>query len=115
MLRTKFILSLFCLSAVSGLANANNYSENIYIGDGTGGWSFNQSLMPLATFPVSDNSGNYASIWTDVNADGLIDLMITHCRQGVTQATDPRRIDQVFIDLAQPGSSKRGGHGSSVH
>lgn len=71
---------------------------HIYIGDGTGGWTFNQALMPLATSPVSDNSGNYASIWTDVNADGLIDLMITHCRQGVNQATDPRRIDQVFIN-----------------
>lgn len=34
-LRSKFILSMFCLSVVSGLANANNYFENIYIGDGT--------------------------------------------------------------------------------
>jgi hypothetical protein len=71
---------------------------HIYIGDGTGGWTFNPSVMPLATFPVSDNSGNYASIWTDVNADGLLDLMITHCRQGVTSPTDARRIDQVFIN-----------------
>ena len=72
--------------------------SHIYVGDGTGSWTFNQSLMPLATVPVSDNSGNYASIWTDVNADGLMDLMITHCRQGVTQSTDARRIDQVFIN-----------------
>jgi hypothetical protein len=72
---------------------------HIYIGNGTdSGWVFDQSIMPLATFPVSDNSGNYASIWTDINNDGLIDLMITHCRQGVTNNTDPRRIDQVFIN-----------------
>jgi hypothetical protein len=72
---------------------------HIYIGDGTdSGWVFNQAVMPLATSPASDNSGNYASIWTDINADGLIDLMITHCRQGVTNAADPRRIDQVFIN-----------------
>ncbi|MDQ3109365.1 MAG: FG-GAP-like repeat-containing protein [Bacteroidota bacterium] len=71
---------------------------HIYTGDGTGTWNFNQSIMPLATFPASDNSGNYASIWTDVNADGLIDLMITHCRQGVTSSADARRIDQVFIN-----------------
>ncbi|MEO5641679.1 MAG: FG-GAP-like repeat-containing protein [Bacteroidia bacterium] len=71
---------------------------HIYTGDGLGGFTFNQSIMPLATVPASDNSGNYASIWTDVNADGLMDLMITHCRQGVTQSTDPRRIDQVFIN-----------------
>jgi hypothetical protein len=72
---------------------------HIYVGNGTEtGWTFNQSLMPLATVPASDNSGNYASIWTDVNADGLIDLMITHCRQGVSSGTDPRRIDQIFIN-----------------
>lgn len=72
---------------------------HIYMGDGTdSGWVFNQAVMPLATSPASDNSGNYASIWTDVNADGLIDLMITHCRQGVNSPLDARRIDQVFIN-----------------
>ena len=30
--------------------------------------------------------------------DNLIDFMITHCRQGVTNAADARRIDQVFIN-----------------
>ncbi len=72
---------------------------HIYVGNGTSsGWVFNQALMPLATVPVSDNSGNYASIWSDVNNDGLIDLMITHCRQGVNNSSDPRRIDQIFIN-----------------
>jgi hypothetical protein len=71
----------------------------IYKGNGAfGGWVPNQALMPLAQVPSSDNSGNYASIWTDINADGYIDLMITHCRQGVTNAADARRIDQVFIN-----------------
>jgi hypothetical protein len=73
--------------------------SHIYVGNGNAtGWIFDQSLMPLASNPSSDNSGNYASIFTDINADGLIDMMITHCRQGVTSATDPRRIDQVFIN-----------------
>jgi hypothetical protein len=76
----------------------DDYSPHMYQGDGTGSWTYAPSLMPLATVPASDNSGNYASIWTDINADGLIDLMITHCRQGVTNSTDPRRIDQVFIN-----------------
>jgi hypothetical protein len=72
---------------------------HIYVGNGTtSGWAMNQSLMPLATTPASDNSGNYASIWTDVNNDNLIDLMITHCRQSVSSPTDARRIDQVFIN-----------------
>jgi ASPIC and UnbV/FG-GAP-like repeat/Secretion system C-terminal sorting domain len=71
---------------------------HIYVNNGGTGWTFDQSLMPLATVPASDNSGNYASIWTDVNNDGLIDLFITHCRQGVNNSSDARRIDQVFIN-----------------
>lgn len=72
---------------------------DIFQGNGTPtGWIWNQALVPLASYPSLDNSGNYASIWTDINADGYIDLMITHCRQGVTNASDPRRIDQVFIN-----------------
>jgi hypothetical protein len=73
-------------------------SPNIYVNNGNGTWTSNNALMPLATVPASDNSGNYASIWTDVNNDGLIDCIVTHCRQGVTQSTDPRRIDQVWIN-----------------
>jgi hypothetical protein len=77
----------------------DNMMPDIFQGNGTTtGWIWNQSLVPLATMPVSDNSGNYASIWTDVNNDNYIDLMITHCRQGVTQPSDVRRIDQVFIN-----------------
>lgn len=77
----------------------DNTTSDIFEGDGTPtGWTWNQGLIPLATVPASDNSGNYASIFTDINNDGFIDLMITHCRQGVTQPTDPRRIDQIFIN-----------------
>ena len=74
-------------------------SPHMYMGNGTAtGWTYSTSQISLATIPLSDNSGNYASIWTDVNADGLCDLMITHCRQGVTNSADPRRIDQIFIN-----------------
>lgn len=77
----------------------DNRMPDIFQGDGTpNGWTWNQPMMPLATVPASDNSGNYASIWTDINADGYIDLLITHCRQGVTVPTDVRRIDQIFIN-----------------
>ncbi len=77
----------------------DNTTSDIFLGNGTPtGWTWNQAAIPLATVPASDNSGNYASIFTDINADGFIDLMITHCRQGVTQPTDPRRIDQIFIN-----------------
>ncbi|HEU4717476.1 MAG TPA: FG-GAP-like repeat-containing protein, partial [Bacteroidia bacterium] len=77
----------------------------VYMGDGTtGGWTFDQSVMPLSQYPIlinsDSNSGNYASIWTDVNNDGYIDMMITHCRQSITNSSDPRRIDQIFINNA---------------
>ena len=78
---------------------ADTDMPHIYVGDGSNGWTFDQSLMPLAAAPVSsDNSGNYASVWSDLNGDGYMDLMITHCRQSVTNFSDPRRRDQVFIN-----------------
>lgn len=75
----------------------------IYLGDGTPtGWVFNHNCIPLESYPIlmnaDSNSGNYASIWTDINNDNLIDLMVTHCRQSITNSTDPRRIDQIFIN-----------------
>ncbi|HEU4717477.1 MAG TPA: FG-GAP-like repeat-containing protein [Bacteroidia bacterium] len=76
----------------------DDYSPHIYVNNNGTGWTFNQGLMPLATFPSSDGSGNYASIWTDINNDGLTDCMVTHCRQGVTSSSDARRIDQVFLN-----------------
>ncbi|HYG50726.1 MAG TPA: VCBS repeat-containing protein, partial [Flavobacteriales bacterium] len=72
--------------------------SHIYVGDGAGGWTFDQSLIPLATVPASDNSGNYASIWSDINNDDKQDFFITHCRQSVTSSSDPRRIDQIFLN-----------------
>ena len=71
---------------------------HIYVGDGASGWTFDQSLIPLATSPSSDNSGNYASIFSDINNDDKLDFFITHCRQSVTSSSDPRRIDQVFFN-----------------
>ena len=47
--------------------------------------------------PGTDNSGNYGSIWTDIDNDGDIDFYIAHCRQG-TPSGDARRLDQLFIN-----------------
>src|ERR1043165_29524 len=47
--------------------------------------------------PGTDNSGNYGSIWTDIDNDGDQDFYNAHCRQG-TNATDGRRLDQLFIN-----------------
>lgn len=47
--------------------------------------------------PGTDGSGNYGSIWSDVDNDGDVDLYIAHCRQG-TSANDGNRLDQLFIN-----------------
>ena len=58
--------------------------------------NFDLTLINTATTPTSDNSGNYASLWTDYDADGDIDMYLSKCRQGVSDSTDPRRINQLF-------------------
>jgi hypothetical protein len=70
--------------------------SHIYLNDGTGAFTRSTTTMDLSTTPVSDKSGNYASIWTDYDSDGDLDLYITKCRQGVTDSTDARRINQLF-------------------
>ena len=64
--------------------------------NGNGNYTRNNNLIPTITDPVSDNSGNYASAWTDYDNDGDLDLYISKCRGGVNDPTDPRRINQLF-------------------
>lgn len=49
-------------------------------------------------FSKEDASGNYGSIWTDFDDDGDLDLYISKCRLGVTDAKDKRRINQLWIN-----------------
>lgn len=71
-------------------------TSKIILNDGAGMIAEDLNYMDLSTTPTSDNSGNYASIWTDYDDDNDLDLYITKCRQGVTDNTDPRRINQLF-------------------
>ncbi len=74
-------------------AQARIYGNN---GDGT--FTYQPTWMNLATVPASDNSGNYGTVWSDVDNDGDLDLYIAKCRQGVNNPTDPRRINQLFLN-----------------
>ncbi|MFN0214871.1 MAG: FG-GAP-like repeat-containing protein [Saprospiraceae bacterium] len=73
-------------------------TSRIFGNNGNGTFTYQANWMNLGTVPASDNSGNYGSVWSDVNNDGLLDLYIAHCRQGVTDPTDPRRINQLFLN-----------------
>lgn len=70
------------------------------IWENTGGGNFvpANDWIDMTTVPPSDNSGNYASAWTDIDNDGDLDLYISKCRIGVENSEDPRRINQLFIN-----------------
>ena len=67
-----------------------------FANDGMGNLAADLSLInPVSTIP-SDNSGNYASVWTDYDNDGDLDLYISKGRPGVDDPTDGRRLNLLF-------------------
>lgn len=73
-------------------------AARIFANDGAGNLSLEPMWVNLATVPVSDNSGNYGSVWSDIDNDGDLDFYIAKCRQGVNDPLDPRRINQLFLN-----------------
>jgi len=77
----------------------NDVAEShIWKNEGGGNFVAADYLIDMSTNPPSDNSGNYASVWTDFDNDGDLDLYISKCRVGVTDPLDPRRINQLFVN-----------------
>jgi hypothetical protein len=74
--------------------NGLNYS---LMNDGAGNLS-HEVFFDFVTIPVSDNSGNYGSVYTDFDMDGDSDFYIAKCRQGVNNPSDPRRINALFVN-----------------
>ncbi len=72
--------------------------NSVYRNDGFGNMGYDTTLLNTATMIESDNSGNYASIWADIDGDNDNDLYISKCRQGITDINDPRRLNQLFIN-----------------
>jgi hypothetical protein len=66
--------------------------------DGLGTLVYAPQAIQLATVPPSDNSGNYGSVWCDVDNDGDSDLYISKCQGSVTDPSDGRRINQIFFN-----------------
>ncbi|MCG2610492.1 FG-GAP-like repeat-containing protein [Flavobacterium sp. SM15] len=64
--------------------------SHAYRNDGNGNLIFDQPF-----FPTLDVGGNYASIWTDYNNDGHIDMYLAKCRGGAPVG-DPQRINLLY-------------------
>lgn len=64
---------------------------------------FDASLIDLtnydySSYPNTDHSGNYGTVFSDFDNDGDIDLTIAKCRQFVNDPFDPRRINQLWMN-----------------
>lgn len=70
--------------------------------NGSGSYPATTNFFSTNNPGASDNSGNYGSIWSDVDNDGDVDFYIAHCRQS-TGSTDGRRRDQLFINDGNGG------------
>lgn len=78
--------------------------SGIWENDGNGNFTYSGDDLVTMTpqnnpgWGSWDGSGNYGSTATDYDLDGDTDFYITHCRQGVSNSADPRRINQMFIN-----------------
>ncbi len=54
------------------------------------------SWIDFSTVPVSDMSGNYSSLWSDLDGDRDLDLYIAKCKGAAREPTDPRRINVYY-------------------
>ena len=76
----------------------NDTGENqTFLNDGEGGM-IKELIIDFKTSEDDDMSGNYSSIFTDIDSDGDLDLYIGKCRAGASEPTDRRRINTLYIN-----------------
>ena len=79
----------------------DGHSE-FFINDQQGSFLHDSTFINMVTVPSSNNSGNYGSVWTDIDGDGDIDCYIAKCRLGIDDnnavSQDPRRVNALFIN-----------------
>lgn len=76
----------------------NDVGENqTYFNDGEGKM-VKKVIIDFKTSEEDDMSGNYSSIFTDIDNDGDLDLYIGKCRAGASDPTDRRRINTLYIN-----------------
>ena len=77
----------------------NDEGENkVYENDGTGKFRINNDWFDFSQEEEDMSSGNYGSVWSDVDNDGLVDLYISKCKASVTSEEDQRRVNQLFLN-----------------
>jgi hypothetical protein len=72
--------------------------SQVYMNDGAGNLSLEVDRIPWVKEQGYDGSGNYGSIWIDIEQDGDLDLYIAKCRSFADLPTDKRRINQLYIN-----------------
>lgn len=81
----------------------NDLGENkTYLNNGSGGLT-SEKIIDFKTSEDDDQSGNYSSIFTDIDGDGDLDLYIGKCKAGVSDPTDRRRINTLYINDGDGG------------
>ena len=77
----------------------------IWSNDGEGNFTINTDWIDLSIDGSlgESASGNYGSVWSDIDSDGDLDLYIAKCRQGVTSTSDSRRINKLYINDGSGG------------
>ena len=65
-----------------------------YRNDGNGSLVLDNSLMD--TLLPGVQGGNYATVWSDFDNDGDVDMYLSKCRLGNSDPTDPLRINRLF-------------------
>ena len=71
-----------------------------YRNDGSGTFPLDNSLIdtfiPSQTDQSAPNAGNYASLWTDYDNDGDLDMYLSKCRQRENDSNQLSRINRLF-------------------
>lgn len=86
----------------------NDDGENLMFLNNGSGQMVETKMIDFQTSPEDDMSGNYSSIFTDIDGDDDLDLYIGKCRAGVEDPTDPRRINTLYINNGDGTYSENG-------
>lgn len=110
----------FNKDGITDLFFCNDVGENVlfYLNSGV---ELEEADIDFSTAIASNNSGNYGSVWADFDGDNDLDLYVAKCSVNAPDdPTDPRRINQLFINdnghlaLAEEGIWSDGAQSWSV-